>query len=203
MMFLSGEACFALLLAALAIRAPVPPLPALVLFILLLGSSFLSAPEGPAGQGRLRRDRIPVLLCLFLLSVSVRLPPLDLAGWWPAAVAALLLLCGLFCVLKDRFPWSRLRTEVTLSAVLLLVLSAGVAGMLRGVLAFRSSQVIAPGGVDFLLVLPVWLGAWFGLDAIFRRARDLKKPGAVAWLINHRHPLGLCVCLLIILLRAV
>jgi hypothetical protein len=202
-MFLLSETCFALLIAALAIFAPLPPLPAMVLFILLLGLSFLSTREGPAGQGRLRRDRIPILLCLFLLSLSVRLPPSDLAGWWPAAVAALLFLCGLFCVLKDRFPWSRLRREMTLSAVLLLVLSIAVAGMLRGVLAFRSSQVIAPGGVDFLLVLPVWLGAWFGLDAILRRARDLEKPGVATWLVNHRHPLGLCVCFLIILLRAV
>jgi hypothetical protein len=200
-MFLLAETCFVLLIAALAIRAPLPPLPALVLVILLVGLSFLSARED--GQGRLRRDRIPVLLCLFLLSVSVKFPPLDFVGWWPAAVAALLLLCGLFCALKDRFPWSRLRKEMTLSAVLLLVLSAAVAGMLRGVLAFRSSGAIAPGGVDFLLVLPVWLGSWFGLDAVFRRARDLKKPGAAAWLFNHRHPLGLSVCLLIILLRAV
>jgi hypothetical protein len=202
-MFLLAETCFVLLIAALAIRAPLPPLPALALVILLLGLSFLSAREVPAGQGRLRRDRVSLLLCLFLLSVSVRFPPLELAGWWPAALAALLFFCGLFCVLRDRFPWSRMRKEMTLSAVLLLLLSAAAAGMLRGVLAFRSSGAIAPGGVDFLLVLPVWLGSWFGLDAVFRRARDLKKPGAAAWLFNHRHPLGLSVCLLIILLRAV
>jgi len=200
-MFLLAETCFLLLIAALAVFAPLPPPPALLLSVLLLGLSFLPAREG--GQGRLRRDRIPLLLCLFLLSLSVRFPPSDLAGWWPAAVALLLLLCGLFRVRKDRFPWSRMRKEITLSAVLLLVLSVAVAGMLRGLLAFRSSGAIAPGGVGFLLVLPVWLGAWFGLDAILRRARDLKKPGAAAWLFNHRHPLGLCVCFLIILLRAV
>jgi hypothetical protein len=198
--FFFSEACFALLIAALAILAPLPPLPALVLSILLLGWSFLSAREDR--QGRLRRDRIPVLLCLFLLSLSVRLPPADLAGWWPAAVALLLLLCGLFCVLKDRFPWSRIRKEVTLSAVLLLVLSLAVAGMLRGVLAFRSSGAITPGGVGFLLVLPVWLGAWFGLDAHLRRVRNAPRPGAAHWFLNHRHSLGLGICLLVILLRA-
>jgi hypothetical protein len=75
--------------------------------------------------------------------------------------------------LKHRFPWSRLRGEVALAAVVLLVMSGAVAGLFRGVLALRSSEAIAPGSVDFLLVALVWVAAGFGLDACLRRLRTI------------------------------
>ena len=198
-----AEAVFALLVAAMAIWAPLPPLPALVLFVLLLGLSLLPALARPVGEGRLRPDRVLILLGLFLLTLSVRFPPEDIAGWWPAAVAFLLVLCGLLCLLRDRFSWSRMRREVTLGALVLVVLSGAVAGMLRGVLAFRSSREIAPGSVNFLFCLLVWTAAWFGLDAYFRGVRDSQKPGWSTRLFNRRHQLGLLVCLAVILLRAI
>ena len=74
--------------------------------------------------------------------------------------------------LKHRFPWSRLRREVALAAVVLLVASGAVAGLFRGVLALRSSGAIAPGSVDFLLVALVCVAAGFGLDACLRRVHD-------------------------------
>jgi hypothetical protein len=198
-----AEACFALWLAAFALWAPLPPAPAIILSVLLLGLAFVPALSRPAGEGRLRKDRIPVLISVFLLSTSIRFPPAEgFAGWWPAAVALPVLLCGLYLTLKERFPWSRTRREVTLSAAVLLAASAAVAGMFRGVLAFRSSQAIAPGDVDFLLVALVWAAAWFGLDAVFRSARESREPGAAAWLFDRRHPLGLGICLLVILLRS-
>ena len=201
MILVFAEACFALLVAAAAIRAPLPPVPALVLLVLLAGLSLVPALARPAGEGRLRRDRLLVLPCLFLLTLSVRFPAEDLAGWWPALTAFLLALCGLFSVFRDRFPWSRLRTEVTLGAAVLLVASGAVAVMLHGVLALRSTMAIAPGSLNFLLVLPVWLGAWFGLDAHLRGMRDSSRPGVPAWLFNRRHSLGLLICLAVILLR--
>jgi hypothetical protein len=48
----------------------------------------------------------------------------------------------------------------------------------------------------------IWAGAWFGLDAYFRQLRDLQKPGLAAWLFNHRHQLGVGVCLLVMLVRS-
>jgi hypothetical protein len=197
------EACFVLLLAAFAVWAPPPSVPAAVLTMLLLALAFVPALSRPAGEGRLRRDRVLVLVCWFLLSTSVRfLPEAGLTGWWPAAGASLILLGGLYVALRDRFPFSRMRREATLAAVVLILASGAVAGMLRGVLAFRSTRAIAPGSVDFLLCLPVWLAAWFGLDAVLRGAPGSQKPGVVFWLFDHRHPLGLAVCLLIILVRA-
>ncbi len=204
MRFLLQEAGFALPLAALAVWAPPPALPAAVLTLLLLALTLVPGLSRPAGEGRLRRDRVLVLVCFFLLSTSVRFPPqMGPTGWWPAAVASLLLLCGGYLAWRDRFPFSRMRREVTLAALVLLLSSGAVAGMLRGVLAFRSTRAIAPGSVDFLLCLPVWLAAWFGLDAILRGARGSQQPGAAFWLFDHRHPVGLAACLLVILLRGV
>lgn len=196
------ETCFALLVAALAVWAPPIPVPAVVLIVLLLGFSFVPALSRPAGEGRLRRDRCLVLIGVFLLSVSVGFPPAaEATGWWPAVVASLMLLCGLYLTLKDRCPWSRMRREATLAAVVLLLASGAVAAMLRGILAFRSTRAIAPGSVDFLLCMLVWLAAWFGLDAVLRGARDWQKPGAAAWLLDRRHSLGLAAGLLVVLLR--
>jgi hypothetical protein len=199
-----AEAVFALLVAGLAVWAPLPPVPAVVLLVLLLGFSFLPGIGRPVGEGRLRRDHLLVLVGVFFLSTSVRPPSVEEAsGWWPAAVAFLLVLVGLFLTLKDRpAGWSRLRREVFLAALILLVLSGAAAGMLRGILEFRSSRAIAPGGVDFLLVMLIWAGAWFGLDAYFRQTRDMQKPGVAAWLFNRRHQLGMGVCLLVMLVRS-
>jgi hypothetical protein len=198
------EGCFALLVVALAVWAPLPPVPAVALLVLLLGLSFLPGIGRPAGEGKLRRDHFLVLMCVFLMSSSVRLPLAEeVTGWWPAVVAFLLVLAGLLRALKDRpVGWGRLRREMALAVVVLLVLSAAAAGMLRGVLAFRSTRAIAPGSLDFLPVMFIWAGAWFGLDAYFRGVRDSTKLGVAAWLFNHRHPLGLGVCLLVILVRS-
>ena len=66
--------------------------------------------------------------------------------------------------------------------------------MFRGVLAFRTSGVIAPGSVDFLLVALVWAAAGFGLDACLRRV-----PNGLFKLLN---PVGLGICLLVLLIRS-
>jgi hypothetical protein len=151
--------------------------------------------RGPGKAAEPRRiGHLPVLAGLFLLSTWIRFPPGEgISGWWPAGVAGLLLAVGLYLTLKHRLLWSRLRREATLAVVVLLVISGAVAGLFRGVLALRSSGAIAPGSVDFLLVALVWAAAGFGLDACLRRVP--------VGLFKFLNPVGLGVCLAVILLR--
>jgi len=138
-----------------------------------LGASLAAVREPGRLCELLRVGHFAVMLGLFLLSTLINFPPKEgVAGWWPAGVAGLLLLVGLYLTLKHRRPWSRMRRESILAVVVLLVLSAATAGLFRGVLAFRSSGEIAPGSVDFLLVALVWTAAGFGLDACLRRVHD-------------------------------
>jgi hypothetical protein len=198
------DALFVVLLAGLAIWAPAPALPVLVLLLLVWGVCLLPAMGRAVPRGHLRRDLVFTLLGLFLLAMPVGRLSGGARLWWVVATAGLLVILGVANTLTDRRQgqgFSRLRKELTLATVVLLAASVLVGAVARGLLAFRSTMAIPPGSLDFLVVMSIWAGAWFGLDSALRRMSVSKAPGFPGWLWNRRHCLGLVLVCGLIYLR--
>ena len=199
------DTVFIAVLTGLSFFAPVPSTTVLVLMIGVLSLSLLPAMSREVPPGHLRRDRILILLGLFLLAMSVRLQtPGGASLWWALASAGLLVVLGGINTLNDhrqKLPWSRRRREMALTALVLLAASSLVGAAARGVLAFRSTMAIPPGSLDFLISMAIWAGAWFGFDSGMRRPATDSASGRAGWLWDRRYSLGLILVCGIIYVR--
>jgi len=187
------------LLAGLSVFAPAPGPCVLVLLIVVVGLSLLPAWGREVPAGHLGRDRVLLLLGLFLLAMP--LPTTGAALGWAISIAAMLFVLGWVNRLKKQPNWrgQGRQREIALTALVLLVASAGTAGVTRGVLAFRSTMKIPPGSLEFLVVMAIWAGAWFGLDSALRESGPRVGRG---FLWDRRYSLGLILVCGIIYLRA-
>ncbi|MBN2493236.1 MAG: hypothetical protein JXR96_01490 [Deltaproteobacteria bacterium] len=185
-----AEICLAALLAGACCTGPVPSAQTLVVAAALLALACLPSLAAAAPPGGLRRDRALVLLAVLLLLSS--LPAgLDrgLQSAWPLGPAAGLGLAGAVLALGDRRAgrhWTDARLQLGLAVGVALVACLGTAGLAQALLRFRSSAGMQPGASGFLLQLPVWAAAWFGLDAVLRRERYEHGRGPWSWLWQRR-----------------
>jgi len=155
--------------------------------------------------GRLRPDRLAVIVGLFLIGVPLASQPANsLPFFWLVGSSILLVICGLvqiFNDLRSKASWHTPRLEGLLAGLLALLACGSMAGAAYLLLVARSTSPMTPASFDFFYPLLIFGGIWFGLDAHLRGCKPGKSSGLLNSLRDAGHTLTLSVAILVMLCR--